>query len=43
VNYSGTTLLKPEGGKFEVDRPWCTGQSGAPVQGSLLFLLLLSF
>jgi hypothetical protein len=22
VNYSGATLLKPEGGKFEVVRPW---------------------
>jgi hypothetical protein len=25
VNYSGAALLKLEGGKFEVDRPWCTG------------------
>jgi hypothetical protein len=22
VNYSGAALLKPEGGKFEVVRPW---------------------
>jgi hypothetical protein len=25
VNYSGAGLLKPEGGKFEVVRPWYTG------------------
>jgi hypothetical protein len=25
VNYSGATLLKPEGGKFRLVRPWCTG------------------
>jgi hypothetical protein len=50
VNYSGAALQKPEGGKFEVVRPWapdtvrwCTGQSDAPDQGSLRFLLLLSF
>jgi hypothetical protein len=50
VNYSGVVLLKPEGGKFEVVRPWApdtirwhTGQSSAPDQGSLRFLLLLSF
>jgi hypothetical protein len=50
VNYSGAALLKPEGGKFEVVWPWApdtvrwhTGQSGAPDQGSLRFLLLLSF
>jgi hypothetical protein len=36
-------LEKPEGEEFEVDPPWCTGQSGAPDQGSLRFLLLLSF
>jgi hypothetical protein len=42
VNYSGVTFLKPEGGKFEVVRPWAqdtvrwhTEQSGAPDQGSL--------
>jgi hypothetical protein len=41
---------KPEGGKFEVVWPWApdtarwhTGQSGAPDQGSLRFILLLSF
>jgi hypothetical protein len=50
VNYSGAALQKPEGGKFEGVRPWapntvrwCTGQSGAPDQGSLRFLLLPSF
>jgi hypothetical protein len=50
VNYSGAALQKPESGKFEVVRPWApdtvqwhTGQSGAPDQGSLWFLLLLSF
>jgi hypothetical protein len=47
VDYSGAALQKPEGGKFEVVRPWApdtvwwhTGQSGAPNQGSLRFLLL---
>jgi hypothetical protein len=25
VNYSGADLLKPEGGKFRLVRPWCTG------------------
>jgi hypothetical protein len=50
VNYSGAALQKPKGGKFEVVRPWApytvrwhTGQFGAPDQGSLRFLLLLSF
>jgi hypothetical protein len=43
VNYSGAALLKPEGGKFGLVRPWCTGQSGAPDHGALRFLLLLSF
>jgi hypothetical protein len=50
VNYSGVTFQIPEGGKFEGVRPWSpdtvrwhTGQSGAPDQGSLRFLLLLSF
>jgi hypothetical protein len=43
VNYSVVRLEKPEGEEFEVDPPWCTGQSGAPDQGSLRFLLLLSF
>jgi hypothetical protein len=45
VNYSGAALLKPEGGKFRLVRPWapdtirwCTGHSGAPDQGSLRFL-----
>jgi hypothetical protein len=43
VNYSGVRLEKPKGEEFEVNSPWCTGQSGAPNQGSLRFLLLLSF
>jgi hypothetical protein len=30
VNYSVVRLEKPEGEEFEVDPPWCTGQSGAP-------------
>ena len=50
VNYSGVALQKPEAEQFRVDLPgapdivrWHTGQSGAPDQGSLRFLLLLSF
>jgi hypothetical protein len=50
VNYSGVALEKPEGEEFESIGPsesdtvrWHTGQSGAPDQGSLRFLLLLSF
>jgi hypothetical protein len=50
MNYSEAALLKPEGGKSRLVRPWApdtvrwhTGQSGAPDQGSLRFLLLLSF
>jgi hypothetical protein len=50
VNYSGVAILKPEGGKFRVYGPgtldtvlWHTGQSSAPDQGALRFLLLLSF
>jgi hypothetical protein len=43
VNYSEEPPQKPEGEEFEVDPPWCTGQSGAPDQGPLQFLLLLSF
>jgi hypothetical protein len=32
VNYSRAVLLKPEGGKFRLVRPWAqdTGQSGVP-------------
>jgi hypothetical protein len=26
VNYNGAAPLKPEGGKFRLVRPWCTGQ-----------------
>jgi hypothetical protein len=50
MNYSGVAFLKPEGGKFEVVQPWApdtvrwhNGQSGAPDQGSLRILLLLTF
>jgi hypothetical protein len=50
VNYGGAALQKPEGEEFESIAPgaldivwWHTGQSGAPDQGSLRFLLLLSF
>jgi hypothetical protein len=50
VNYSGAAPLKPEGVKFKVVWPWApdtvrwhTGQFGAPDQGSLRLLLLLSF
>jgi hypothetical protein len=50
VNYSGGHFQKPEGGKFGVDLPgapntvrWCTGQSGAPDQGSLWLSFALLF
>jgi hypothetical protein len=43
MNYSGVLPQKPEDEEFEVDPPWCTRQSDAPDQGSLQFLLLLSF
>jgi hypothetical protein len=50
VNYSGVALQKPEAEQFKVDLPgatdtvrWHTGQSGAPDQGSLRLVLLLSF
>jgi hypothetical protein len=50
VNYSGAASEKPEAEEFEVVRPWApdtvwwhTGQSSAPDQGSLRFILLLSF
>jgi hypothetical protein len=43
VNYSGEAPEKPEGEEFSLYGPWYTGQSGAPDQGSLRFLLLLSF
>jgi hypothetical protein len=42
MNYSGVRSEKPEGGEFGVVRSWCTGQSGAPDQGTLGFLLLLN-
>jgi hypothetical protein len=50
VNYSGAVSEKPEGEEFRLYGPgapdtvrWCTGQPGAPDQGYLRFLLLLSF
>jgi hypothetical protein len=51
ANYSGAAFEKPEAEEFGVYGPWCTGHclvahrtlSGAPDQGSLRFLLLLSF
>jgi hypothetical protein len=49
VKYSGARPEKPEGGEFGLYGPgapdtvrWHTGQSGAPDQGTLGFLLLLS-
>jgi hypothetical protein len=49
VNYSGVAPQKPEAEQFRVDLPsapdtvrWHTGQSGAPDQGSLRLVLLLS-
>jgi hypothetical protein len=50
VNYSVAATQKPEGEELESIAPgtpdtvrWHTEQSGAPDQGSLRFLLLLSF
>jgi hypothetical protein len=50
VNYSRVWPEKPEAEEFGVVRPgasdtvrWHTGQSSAPDQGALRFLLLLSF
>jgi hypothetical protein len=50
VNYSGARPEKPEGEELESIAPgapdtvqWHTRQSDAPYQGSLRFLLLLSF
>jgi hypothetical protein len=50
VNYSGVVWRKPEAEEFRVDLSgaldtvrWHTRQSGAPDQGNLRFLLLLSF
>jgi hypothetical protein len=37
VNYSGARPEKPESGEFEIVRSWCTGQPGAPDQGTLGF------
>jgi hypothetical protein len=48
VNYSGAPLKIPEGEELEVEFPgapdivrWCTGQSGAPDQGTLRLSLAL--
>jgi hypothetical protein len=35
MNYSGARSEKPESGQFTLVRTWCTGQSGAPDQGTL--------
>jgi hypothetical protein len=50
MNYSGVATQKPEDEEFESIAPgapdtirWHIGQSGAPDQDSLRFLLLLSF
>jgi hypothetical protein len=43
VNYNGVRLEKPEAEEFILYGSWCTRQSDAPNQGSLRFLLLLSF
>jgi hypothetical protein len=50
VNYSGVALQKLEAEQFRGDLPgapdtvwWCTGQSGAPDQGSLRLVFLLPF
>jgi hypothetical protein len=48
MNYSGAPLSFPEGEEFGLEFPgapdtvrWCTGQSGAPDQGSLQLSLAL--
>jgi hypothetical protein len=48
VNYSGVAPRKPKASKLELIHPgapdtvrWCTGQSGAPDQGSLRLSLFL--
>jgi hypothetical protein len=48
VNYSGAPLRIPEGVEFSLKSPgapdtvrWCTGQSGAPDQGTLRLSLAL--
>ena len=50
MNYSGAAPRIPEGEQFGVGFPsapdtvrWCTGQSGAPDQGTLRLLLVLLF
>jgi hypothetical protein len=50
VNYSGAPLKVSEGEELSVEFPgapdtvrWCTGQSGAPDQGTLRYTWLLCF
>jgi hypothetical protein len=43
MNYSGAMSEKPEGEEFGVVRSWCTGQSGAPNQGTLWFFCSFIF
>ena len=50
MNYSGAATQIPEAEQYGVELPgapdtvrWHTGQSGVPDQGSLRFILLLSF
>jgi hypothetical protein len=43
VNYSGVRPQKPEDGQFAAVWSWCTGQSGAPDQGTLGFLCSFLF
>jgi hypothetical protein len=37
MNYSGARPEEPKGGEFGTVWSWCTGQSGAPDQGTLGF------
>jgi hypothetical protein len=41
VNYSGAPFSETQSLAVGGNSPWCTGQSGAPDQGSLRFSLLL--
>jgi hypothetical protein len=50
INYSGAPLRIPEGEEFSLESlgapdtvRWCTGQSGAPDQGTLRLSLALLF
>jgi hypothetical protein len=42
VNYSGARSKKTESGQFTLVQSWCTGQSGAPDQGTLGFFAPLN-